>query len=319
MDTGSSKPLYRQASRAALIGLMINLMLGVAKLVGGIWGHSFALLSDAVNSLGDALTSVVVLFALRFAQRPADQEHPYGHTRAEAIAASNLAMLIVLSALWIGWEAIQRIGSLHEVPPVWTLWIAGVNVVIKEGLYRYNVRVGRRTKSSAIIANAWDHRSDAFCSLAVLVGLAVVRGAGPSWIWADEAAALIVVVAIVYSGVQLFRSSASELMDLQADDEFVRRLRETAQQVPGVRAVEKLRVRKTGLEFLADMHLEVDAHTTVAEGHRIGHAVKDLLVQQFQALRDVLIHLEPHPHRDGPSEVLPPDPHPPTTHETAHQ
>jgi cation diffusion facilitator family transporter len=304
MNAGSSKPLYRQASRAALIGLVINLMLGIAKLIGGIWGHSFALLSDAVNSLGDALTSIVVLFALRFAQRPADQEHPYGHTRAEAIAASNLAVLIILTALWIGWEAIQRIGVLHEIPPVWTLWIAAVNVVIKESLYRYNVRVGRRTRSSAIIANAWDHRSDALCSLAVLIGLAIVRWAGPGYIWADEAAALVVVVAIVYSGIQLFRGSASELMDLQADDEFVQHLREAAQQVPGVRAVEKLRVRKTGLEFLADMHLEVDAQMTVAEGHRIGHAVKDELVREFQALRDVLIHLEPHPHPDDRSTLM---------------
>jgi cation diffusion facilitator family transporter len=298
MSDGSSKPLYRQAIRAAAIGLAVNLLLGIVKLLGGIWGRSFALISDAVNSLGDALTSIVVLLALRFAQRPADSEHPYGHTRAEAIAASNLALLIILSALWIGWEAVQRMEATHDIPPVWTLWIAGINVVIKEGLYRYKVRVGRRTRSAAIVANAWDHRSDALCSLAVLIGLSVVRWAGPDYVWADEAAALIVVVAIVYSGVQLFRHSASELMDLQADEEFVNRLREAAQQVPGVRAVEKLRVRKTGLEFLADMHLEVDAHMTVAEGHRIGHAVKDHLVGRFEALRDVLIHLEPHPHVD---------------------
>lgn len=296
---GSSRPLYQQATRAALLGLVINLLLGIVKLFGGIFGNSFALLSDAINSLGDSLTSVVVLFALRFAQRPADHEHPYGHTRAEAIAASNLALLIILSAVWVGWEAVSRMGVTHELPPWWTLWIAGANVLIKESLYRYKVRVGRRTGSAAIVANAWDHRSDALCSLAVLIGLAAVRWSGPRHIWADELAALVVVAAIVYSGVQLFRSSASELMDLQADDEFVLRLRTAAEQVPGVRAVEKLRVRKTGLEYLADMHLEVDAHLTVAEGHRIGHAVKDQLIRQFRALRDVLIHLEPHPHVNG--------------------
>ena len=296
MTDGTSRSLYRQASRAAWIGLVVNLLLGITKLIGGVWGRSFALISDAVNSLGDVLTSVVVLIALQFAQRPADQEHPYGHTRAEAIAASNLALLIILSALWIAWEAVQRITLPHAIPPLWTLWIAGANVVIKECLYWYKVRVGRRTQSAAIMANAWDHRSDALCSLAVLIGLAVVRTAGPAYIWADEAAALVVVAAIIYSGIQLFRSSASELMDLQADEQFVHRLRESAQQVPGVRAVEKLWVRKTGLEFLADMHLEVDAQMTVAEGHRIGHAVKDRLVNQFPALRDVLIHLEPHPH-----------------------
>ncbi|MCH5372770.1 MAG: cation diffusion facilitator family transporter, partial [Planctomycetes bacterium] len=166
-------------------------------------------------------------------------------------------------------------------------------------LYRYKVRVGRQTGSASIIANAWDHRSDALCSLAVLIGLAAVRWAGPKHIWADEVAALVVVAAIIYSGVRLFRNSASELMDVQADEAFVGRLRTAAEQVPGVRAVEKLWVRKSGLEYLADMHLEMDANMTVAEGHRIGHAVKDRLIGQFRALRDVLIHLEPHPHFDG--------------------
>jgi cation diffusion facilitator family transporter len=266
------------------------------KLAGGLIANSFALISDAVNSLGDSLTSLVVLFALWVAQKPADEEHPYGHTRAEAIAASNVALLIMLSALWIGWEAIQRFTTPHGLPPVWTLWIAAGNVVVKEALYRYKVRVGRRIGSAAIIANAWDHRSDALCSLAVLAGLAVVRWGGPQFVWADEAAALVVVAAIVWSSAALFRKSASELMDVQADEELVRQIRTAAERVEGVCAVEKLWVRKSGLEYLADMHIEVDAATTVAEGHRIGHAVKDQLVSQFASLRDVLIHLEPHPH-----------------------
>ena len=150
---------------------MVNLALGVIKLVGGILGSSFALVSDAVNSLGDSLASVVVLVALWYAQRPADEEHPYGHTRAEAVAASNVAVLIIISALVVGWQAITRVTIKHDLPPLWTLWIAGANVFIKEGLYRYKLRVGKRIGSAAIIANAWDHRSDALCSLAVLIGL----------------------------------------------------------------------------------------------------------------------------------------------------
>jgi cation diffusion facilitator family transporter len=293
---GSSKPLYQQANRAASLGLVVNFGLGIVKLCGGLLGHSFALVSDAINSLGDTLTSLVVLFALRIAQRPADEEHPYGHTRAEAIAASNVALLIILSALWVGWEAVSRLGEPRQAPPFWTLWIAAANVLIKEGLYRYKVRVGQRIGSAAVLANAWDHRSDALCSLAVLIGLATVRLGGPHFAWADPIAAMIVVLAIVVSGVHLFRRTASELMDLQADDAFVQRLRVAAERVSGVRAVEKLRVRKTGLEYLADMHLEVDAQMTVADGHRVGHAVKDRLVSEFPALRDVLIHLEPNPH-----------------------
>lgn len=292
----SPKPLYRSAMRAAGLGLLVNVVLGIVKLVGGIIGSSFALISDAVNSLGDALTSIVVLFALWFAQRPADEEHPYGHTRAEAIAAAYVALLIVMSALLVGWEAIERLWTEHIAPPVWTMWIAGANVLIKEGLYRYKQRVGQRIGSAAIMANAWDHRSDALCSLAVLIGLAAVRWGGPSFLWADEAAALFVVAAIVWSGGWLLARSTSELLDPQADEELVAQIRQVAAAVPGVRAVEKLWVRKTGIEFLADIHIEVDAKMTVEEGHRIGHDVKDQLLARFASLRDVLVHLEPFPH-----------------------
>jgi cation diffusion facilitator family transporter len=288
--------LYRDAMRAALLGLVVNLALGITKLVGGIIGQSFALISDAVNSLADSLTSIVVLFALGIAQRPADREHPYGHSRAEAIAASNVALLVILSALFVGWEALRRLNVMHDLPPVWTLWIAGGNVVVKESLYQYKVRVGRRIGSMAITAMAWDHRSDALCSLAVLVGLAVVRWAGPAYIWADEVAALFVVAAIVWSAAKLFRNSASELMDVQAHDDLLRQIRAAAEQVNGVRAVEKLWVRKTGLEYLVDIHIQVDAKMTVEEGHGIGHRVRDQLLHQFANLRDVLVHLEPFPH-----------------------
>ncbi len=289
----SPDPLYRQVWRAASLGLAVNLSLGIAKLVGGIVGDSFALISDSINSLGDVVATVVVLFAIRIAQQPADDEHPYGHTRAEAIAASTVAVLIMVSALGIGWEALRRLPASHSLPEVWTLWIAGGNVVIKEWLYRYKVRVGKRTGSSAMIANAWDHRSDAFCALAVLIGLAVVRWGDGRWMWADEAAALVVVAAILYSAQRLYRESASELMDLQADGELVEQVRTMAATIPGVRGVEKLWIRKSGIEYFVDIHIEVDSQLSVAEGHRIGHVVKDRLTGCFASIRDVLVHLEP--------------------------
>lgn len=305
VDNPSMQPIYREAMRAAGLGLAVNLLLGIVKLIGGLVGQSFALISDAVNSLGDVVTSLVVLFAMRVAQQPPDDEHPYGHTRAEAIAGSNLALLVIVSALLVGWEAVQRIAMPHDLPPVWTLWIAASNVLIKEGLYRYKRSVGLRTGSSALMANAWDHRSDAFCSLAVLIGLGIVRWGGPDWIGADEVAALVVVAAIVWSGAKLFRSSSSELMDSQADEQFVREIRRVAESIPEVRAVETLWVRKSGLEYFADIHIEVDGHLTVDEGHRIGHAVKDRLIGEFTHLRDVLVHLEPYPHthRSGSGEI----------------
>lgn len=181
-----------------------------------------------------------------------------------------------------------------------TLWIAGANVFIKEGLYQYKVRVGRRTGSTSLIANAWDHRSDALCALAVCVGLGPIRLGGNQFIWADEVASLVVAAAIIWSGIGLFRTSASELMDVQANDQFVRQVREAAESVPDVKAVETLWLRKSGLEYLADIHIEVDQCLTVAEGHRIGHPVKDRLLETFPTLRDVLVHLEPfsHAHAD---------------------
>ncbi len=283
--------------QASLLGIGVNLGLTAAKLTGGLLGGSFALVSDAVNSLGDLVTSVVVLFALHFAQKPPDAEHPYGHTRAEAIAATNVAVLIIVSALGIGWEAFRRLGVAHGIPPAWTLWIAGGSVLVKEGLYRYKVRVAQRTGSASLVANAWDHRSDALCSLAVLLGLATVRFGGDRYLWADEVAALVVAVAIVWTGVKLFRSSASELMDIQADDDLVTAVRSAAEATPGVAGVETLWLRKSGLEYFADIHIEVPPEMTVAQGHHIGHVVKDRLLEQFPMLRDVLVHLEPHGHQ----------------------
>jgi cation diffusion facilitator family transporter len=277
-----------------VLGLSVNTALGLVKLVGGVASGSVALISDAVNSIGDAVTSVVVLVAFRFAQRPPDAEHPYGHTRAEAIAASNVALLVILSALGISWEAFRRIGAEHDLPPTWALGIAVVNVLIKEGLYRYKIRVAERTGSTALFASAWDHRSDALCSLAVVFGLGLVRWGGPRWIGADEVAALVVVVVIIWTGVNVFRNSASELMDVQADQGFVQAVRRSAEAVPEVLGVETLLVRKSGLEYFADIHIEVDPNLTVAAGHDIGHRVKDRLLREFPTLRDVLVHLEPH-------------------------
>jgi cation diffusion facilitator family transporter len=292
--------IYREASNAALLGLIVNVSLGIGKLFAGILGHSFALIADSINSLGDSAASVIVLGSLRVAQKPADSHHPYGHSRAEAVGASTVALLIIIAALIVGWQALSRITLAHEIPPAWTLWVAGMNVILKEGLFRYSARVGKRTKSSAILANAWDHRADALCSFAVLVGLGIVRWGGHDLIWADEVAALVIVVIILVSGFRLYANSASELMDPQADVDIVERIRASAQCVDGVCDIEKLWVRKTGLEYFVDVHIQVDPALSVREGHEIGHKVKDSLLNDFTLLRDVLVHLEPFGEFDTP-------------------
>ncbi|MCB0330552.1 MAG: cation transporter [Bdellovibrionales bacterium] len=289
----AAKPVYQDVSRAALLGLVVNLFLGAVKLIGGIISGSFALISDAVNSLGDVLTSAALLMALRFAQKPPDANHPYGHTRAEAIAAINVALLVIVSALWVAIEAISRLPALHDIPAAWTLWIAGGNVLIKESLYHFKIRVAKRTGSKAILAHAWDHRADAFSALAALAGLSIVRFGGTSFIWADELASLVIVGAILFSATKLFREAASELMDAQAAPEFVELIRQDALLVPGVLGIETLWIRKSGIEYLADIHLEVDPNISVIDGHAISHALRDSLLHKHACLRDVLVHIEP--------------------------
>jgi cation diffusion facilitator family transporter len=284
---------YREAMNATVLGLVVNFALGLIKLIGGLAGQSFALIADSVNSLGDSVASVVTLAALWFAQVPPDEEHPYGHTRAESVAGLFIALLIVASGFFVGWEAVARFRDDHVIPPIWTLWIAGSNVVIKEALFWFNRYVGRRTGSSAILANAWDHRGDAFCSLAVLVGLGAIFAAGPGWMWADDLSAIVVAIAILFSGTRLLRNSVHELLDPQADEGFVAEIRAAAGAVPGVLDVEKLWVRKTGIEYLVDIHIQVDPLMTVAAGHKIGHDVRDRLVATFAPVRAVLVHLEP--------------------------
>jgi cation diffusion facilitator family transporter len=293
----SVEEMYRSAVRTAAAGLAINLTLGVVKLVGGVVGHSFALISDAVNSIGDSLGSVIVLFALRVAQKPPDSDHPYGHTRAEAVAGLSVAWIIIFSALSVGWEAIQGLGDKQSIPALWTLWIAAGNMVLKEGLYHFNKTIGERVGSQSLVANAWDHRADALCSFAAVIGLAAVQWGGKRFALADEIAALVVVVLILVSASRLLRGSATELMDEQADDETVDAIRQAALEVDGVRAVEKLRVRKSGMECFADIHVEVDPHLTVERGHKIGHDVKERLINEITSLRDVLVHLEPETNR----------------------
>ena len=286
--------VYREATRAAVLGLATNLVLGALKLIAGLVAQSMALLADAINSLGDVFTSVVVICGLWFAQRPPNPRHPYGHMRAESIATVMVAFTIGASALGMAWETFQRHDAQPEPPPAWVLWIAAANIAIKATLYVYKRGAGKRTGSSALMANAWDHRNDALSSLAVLVGLAATKWGGRRLSGADEIAAALVIAMIIWSAIKLFLRGARELMDMQADDELVENIRREAASVPDVQAVEKLLVRKSGLEYFADIHIEVDPSLTVAQGHGIGHRVKNRLLESFPALRDVLVHLEPY-------------------------
>src|SRR5262249_13569099 len=203
--------LYRQSRNAALWGVAAGLCFGGAKLLGGLFGHSIALVSDSVHSFVDAFVCAVVFLTLQWSQTPPDREHPYGHTRSEAVAGSNVALLVILTGGAIIWHALVTLRREAIEPALIALWIAAISMVLKEVLYRYNNRVAEKTGSLAIRATAWDHRADAFSSLAVLTALALERLGGPTFHIADHVAAVIVGLVVIWSGGRLFWRSFQEL------------------------------------------------------------------------------------------------------------
>jgi cation diffusion facilitator family transporter len=265
----------------------------VVKAIAGVFGHSLALLSDAVHSLVDAAAAGALSAALLVAEQPADREHPYGHGRAEALAGAGVALVLLLLAAGIAWEAVT-VHRRHPPPETYTLSIAIGCALAQEAMYLYSSRVARRTGSGALMATAWDYRLDALGALAVVVGVALAKWGGPWWQWADHAAALVVAAIVFWVGGGLLRENVDSLMDRQESPERLDAARRAAAAAPGVKAIEKIRMRKVGLESLVDIHVEVEPGLTVEEGHAIAHAVKDRLISQVPAVRDVLVHIEPH-------------------------
>ncbi len=286
--------VYREAGRAAVWGLGVNICLMVAKLVGGILTGSSALIADAVNSIGDVASALAVRGALAVAQLKEDDDHPYGHTKAESIAGLCVALLVAFSAGILGLETIRRFRETLEVPAMAAGVIAIVCAVVKEVVYQYTRRVAKNLGSSALHAVAWDHRSDALASAVVAISLLVAPYTGTFAPYVDPVAAMGVCTLLVIMGLRIFMSTATELMDQQADEETVLAIRDSAASVAGVTEVEKLRVRKSGLEYFIEIHIQVNGKLTVDEGHRIGHQVKDELLESMPRVRDVHVHIEPY-------------------------
>ena len=286
-------PKIQRALRATLLGGVINGALATVKLAGGLIGHSQALVADAVESFADILSSLIAWRGLAVASRPPDAEHPYGHGRAETIATAIIATLLLLAAVGIGVHAAREILQPHPPPRPWTLAILAGVVILKEGLYRWNSRAARESGSTVTLSDAWHHRSDAITSFAAAVGISVAWIGGPAWGSADNVAALFAAGIIAWNGWRLLRPALEDLMDAAPDPNQTADIRQTAESVPGVSDVEKVRVRRLGWELLVDMHVRVRPSLTVAEAHAIAHGVKDRVREAHPAVRDVLIHIEP--------------------------
>jgi len=282
------------SARLVLRGIALNALLAVVKLAGGIFGHTYALIADAAESMLDILSSTLVWAGFRVAARPPDANHPYGHGKAEPLAGLAVALVIFAMAGWVAKHALHEIVTPHQGPAWWTLVVLAGVVVVKTWFSRRMGIAGAEVGSTALGIEAMHHWSDALTSAAAFVGISIALWAGPGWETADDWAALFACVIIAFNGFGMFTKALGDVMDMAAPKNFENEVRAIALAVPGVRALDKVRARKSGLSHLVDIQVRVDGALSVRAGHAIAHAVKDALLASVpHAISDVTVHIEP--------------------------
>ena len=294
-----SQERNRQAVIVTVVGAVTNFVLSVVKIVIGYLGQSQALIADGIHSVSDLLSDGLVLFASHHANQEPDAEHPYGHGRFETAATLALGILLILVALGIGWDAIERLFSkeMQPVPTALALYAAIFSILANEGLFWYTLYVGKKIKSKLLIANAWHSRSDAVSSIVVLLGIAGTQ-LGVSNL--DTIAAIIVSLMIAKMGWELGWQALEELVDKSLDEEEVEKVGEVIDSVDGVKSVHMLRTRKSGHQSAADVHVLVDPLLSVSEGHMIAVAVEEELKKNIDHLSDVTVHIDPEDDEESP-------------------
>jgi len=281
----------QRSLRVTLTGMAANFFLALTKFVAGVFGHSHALIADATESFADLFSSLIVWWGLVVAEEPADEEHPYGHGKAEPLASAAVAAMLLLAAGWIVIEAGYGLSETRPAPAKFTLAVLLGVVIVKEGLFRFVLREAATLKNIAVQADAWHHRSDAITSLAAAIGI------GISIFWkvqsADDIAAILAAAVLAWNGWRLLRPAANELMDRAPDRRVIESIRGIAESTPGIARVEKCFVRKTGYWYYAEMHIEVDPQMSVLRSHELAHEAKDKIRAEIPRVRDVLVHIEP--------------------------
>jgi cation diffusion facilitator family transporter len=289
----ASSENLQTGARVALFGMVVNLIFAAAKIIGGLLGNAYVLIADGIESALDIAGSLVIWGGLKFAARPPDETHPYGHGKAEPIAAIVVALGVLAAATGLAIESVREILTPHHGPAPFTLAILVVVIVVKEILFRYVSRVGHSVESTAVQTDAWHHRSDALTSAAAFIGISVALIGGEGWQSADDWAALFACAVIAANGYRIARPAFFEIMDTAPRGKFIRSITRTALSVPGVIEVEKCHARKMGLDFYVDLHVGVDGNISVHEGHEIAHRVKSAIQQSDSRIVDVLVHIEP--------------------------
>ncbi len=274
------------------IGLFTNIVLTIFKLLAGILGFSKAMIADGLHSLSDILTSAVVYVGICIGARPPDEEHPYGHGNAETIAASLVSLIILTIGVFAGVSSgLAVIHRQFKTPLMIAILAAIISIVLKEGLFRYTIKVGKMSNNPAVIADAWHHRSDAYSSVAALIGIA---GARISFLYLDPLAGIIVSGFIIKIGLGLIRSNIGIIMDEKPSSVFLNNIRAIAQQIEGVKTIDNIKVHRRGSTFTIDLEIAVDGNLTVDEGHKIASNVRAKLLKRIPYTRDVMIHVNPY-------------------------
>jgi cation diffusion facilitator family transporter len=281
------------AIKTAYFSIAGNTLLALIKWLTGYFGNSFALIADAIESTSDIFASLLVLFGLKYANRPADKNHPYGHGRAEPLFTFIVVALLVSSAVVIAYDSIQNIRTPHDLPKPFTLFILGGIIIWKELSFQIVLKKSKEIKSSALKADAWHHRSDAITSVAAFIGISIALFFGKGYESADDWAALFASGFILYNSYLIFRPALGEIMDEHLYDELIENIRKISLSVEGIVATEKCFIRKSGMKFHVDLHAVVDANISVKAGHDIAHNLKDTLRKEIPELGHVLIHVEP--------------------------
>jgi cation diffusion facilitator family transporter len=279
--------------RSTLLGILVNLGLSVTKISAGVVGHSFALVADGLESGADVLSGLAVFFGLKLAVKPPDADHPYGHGKAEPLAALCVGLTLVAAAITIMVESIHEILTPHRVPAPYTLVVLAGVLIVKALLSRHVGTVGDSIGSLAVKGDAWHHRSDAITSAFAFLGISIALLGGPRWARADAWAALCAGVVVLYNAWHQMRPAILELGDIAPDPDITARVREIAGRMPGVLGLDKCFVRKMGFSFYVDLHIIVNGELSVREGHRIAHLVEDSVLEELPQISEVLVHVEP--------------------------
>ena len=291
--TSNTQRKLESGARLALAGIVANSLLAAIKIVSGIVGNCYVLIADGIESTLDIFGSIIIWGGLKLAARPPDEDHPYGHGKAEALAAIVVALTVIVAAIGIAGQSVREILTPHHSPAPFTLIVLVVVVIVKETLFRKVIHTGDEIGSAAVKTDAWHHRSDAITSMAAFIGISVALIGGPGWEPADDWAALFACGLIGFNGWRLLIPALQEALDAAPPAHIQESVRAAAAAVPGVVELDQCRVRKMGLEFYVDLHVGVDAEMSVREGHRIAHEVKDAIRTAIPEVADVLVHIEP--------------------------